>query len=112
MIVVRRDLGMGLGNIAAMVAHAAVLSAEKSRLTDITTFTKWLESGQAKVILKVQSLEELVELRQTAEDLSLSVVSIDGIDPMQATVSTWTCICIGPAKSILVDRVTSHLKLL
>ena len=112
MIIVRRDLKMGLGNIATMVAHAAVLSAEKSRLTDFAAFTRWLESGQAKVILKVQSLEELVELRQTAEDLSLSVVSIDGIDPMQATMSTWTCICIGPAKSILVDRVTSHLKLL
>jgi peptidyl-tRNA hydrolase, PTH2 family len=102
---------MGLGYIATMVAHAAVLSAEKSRLTDSATFTRWLESGQAKVILKVQSLEELIQLRQTAEDLSLSVVSIDGIDPMQATMSTWT-ICIGPAKSILVDRVTSHLKLL
>ena len=95
-----------------MVAHAAVLSAEKSRLTDFATFTRWLKSGQAKVILKVQSFDELVALRQTAEDLSLLVVSIEEIDPMQTATGTWTCICIGPAQSTLVDKVTSHLKLL
>lgn len=103
---------MALGNIATVVAHGAVLGAEKSRLTEFATFSRWLESGQAKVILKVQSLEDLVALRQAAEDLSLLVVTVEGIGPMQATMDTLTCICIGPARSILVDKVTSHLKLL
>ena len=103
---------MALGNIATVVAHGAVLGAEKSRLTDIATFTRWLESGQAKVILKVQSLEDLVALIQAAEGLSLPVVEVEIMNSMQSTMNTLICICIGPARSMLVDKVTSHLKLL
>lgn len=110
MIVVRRDLKMGVGKTATQVAHAAVLGAEKSRQTDFATFSKWLDSGQAKVVLKVRSLEELIGLRQTAEELLLPVVLIE--EPSPKHFMTGLCICIGPAQSTSIDKVTRHLKLL
>jgi peptidyl-tRNA hydrolase len=103
---------MGVGKTATQVAHAAVLSAEKSRQTDFATFSKWLDSGQAKVILKVRSLEELDGLRQAAEDLSLLVVLIEDTSSKQVVTGLWNCICIGPGQSALIDKVTRHLKLL
>ncbi len=109
---VRRDLKMKVGKIATNVAHAAVLSAEKSRQKDFATFYKWFESGQAKVILKVQNLEELTALRQRAENLSLLVVVIPDVVPTLVMTDRWICICIGPAQSILIDKITRHLKLL
>jgi PTH2 family peptidyl-tRNA hydrolase len=101
-----------MGKTAIQVAHAAVLSAEKSRQTDFATFSRWLDSGQAKVVLKVRSLEELVGLRQAAEELSLLVVLIEDTSPKQVVTGLWNCICIGPAQSTLIDKVTRHLKLL
>ena len=103
---------MAVGKIATLVAHAAVLSAEKSRQTDFPTFSRWFESGQAKVVLKVQNFEDLVALRQSAQGLSLLVVFVEDIQPVTINTGVWTCICIGPAPSTLLDRVTKHLKLL
>ena len=56
-LVVRTDLGMGRGKIAAQVAHAAVaavLANGGSR-----DFAAWLAEGQPKVVLKVASAEQL-----------------------------------------------------
>jgi PTH2 family peptidyl-tRNA hydrolase len=111
-IVVRRDLRMGIGKMAAQVAHAAVLGAERTKQFNQVWFHKWFESGQAKVVVKVQSFEELIELRKVAESLSLVVVQVEDRGLTQLPAGTTTCIGIGPAPTELIDRVTSRLKLL
>ena len=63
---------MGIGKIAAQVAHAAVLGAERTKQFNQVWFHRWFESGQAKVVVKVQSYEELIVLRNIAENLSLT----------------------------------------
>ena len=111
-IVVRRDLGMGTGKTAAQVAHAAVMGAEKTREGRREWFEAWFERGQAKVVVKVKSIEELMEVRKHAEILLLPVVQVQDSGLTQIPPGTTTCLAIGPAPSELVDKVTSNLKLL
>ncbi len=103
---------MGLGKIAAQVAHGAVLGAERTKQFNQVWFHRWFESGQAKVVVKVQSFEELIALRKVAEKLSLIVVQVEDRGLTQLPAGTTTCIGIGPAPTELIDRVTSRLKLL
>lgn len=63
-------------------------------------------------MVKVQSFEELIALRKDAENMSLIVVQVEDRGLTQIPAGTTTCIGIGPAPTDLIDRVTSHLKLL
>jgi peptidyl-tRNA hydrolase len=59
-IVVRKDLRMGVGKIAAQVGHAAVLGVDESKKFDNVWVRRWLNEGQPKIVVKVNSLEELL----------------------------------------------------
>jgi peptidyl-tRNA hydrolase, PTH2 family len=111
-IVVRKDLGMSTGKLAAQVAHAAVMAVEITKMTNLNWFNSWFRAGQAKVVVKVQNLDELIEIRKHAESLHLSVAEIRDSGLTQIPPGTVTCIGIGPGPSGLIDKVTNHLKLL
>ena len=111
-IVVRKDLGMGTGKLAAQVAHAAVMAVEITKMRNLNWFNSWFKAGQAKVVVKVQTLSELLEIRKRAESLHLSVAEIQDSGLTQIPAGTVTCIGIGPGPSGLIDKVTNHLKLL
>jgi peptidyl-tRNA hydrolase, PTH2 family len=111
-IIVRRDLNMGTGKIAAQVAHAAVMGAEKVKASRREWFNSWFAAGQAKVVVKVKNIEELIDVRMRAEELNLPVVQVKDSGLTQIPSGTITCIGIGPAPSELVDKVTFELKLL
>lgn len=111
-IIVRRDLNMGTGKIAAQVAHAAVMGAEKVKASRREWFNSWFAAGQAKVVVKVKSIEELMDIRMRAEELNLPVVQVHDSGLTQIPSGTITCVGIGPAPSELIDKVTFELKLL
>ena len=111
-IVVRKDLGMGTGKLAAQVAHAAVMAVEVTKMRNLNWFNSWFKAGQAKVVVKVQTLGELLEIKKNAESLHLSVAEIQDSGLTQIPAGTVTCIGIGPGPSGLIDKVTNHLKLL
>jgi peptidyl-tRNA hydrolase, PTH2 family len=111
-IVVRRDINMGTGKVAAQVAHAAVMGAEKVKTSRREWFNSWFSAGQAKVVVKVKTIEELMEVRKRAEDLHLPVVQVQDSGLTQIPSGTITCIGIGPAPSECIDEVTFELKLL
>lgn len=111
-IIVRRDINMGTGKIAAQVAHAAVMGADKVKVSRRNWFSSWFAAGQAKVVVKVKNIEELMEVRKQAEELFLPVVQVQDSGLTQIPSGTITCVGIGPAPSELVDKVTLGLKLL
>jgi peptidyl-tRNA hydrolase, PTH2 family len=111
-IIVRRDVNMGTGKIAAQVAHAAVMGAEKVKTSRREWFNCWFAAGQAKVVVKVKNVEELMDVRMRAEELNLPVVQVQDSGLTQIPSGTITCIGIGPAPSDLIDKVTFELKLL
>lgn len=111
-IVVRKDLRMGTGKLAAQVGHAAVLGVEESRKLDKLSLRSWFNEGQPKIIVKVNSLEELLQVQRNAEELRIPSVMVQDRGLTQIPTGTLTCIGIGPAPSDIIDKVTSELKLL
>ena len=109
---VRKDLHMGAGKVAAQVAHAAVLGSEKVKRVNPRWYQNWFASGQPKVVVRVKSNSELAAVRKHAQELALEVVQVEDSGLTQVSPGTTTCIGIGPAPAELIDRVTSHLKLL
>ena len=110
-IVVRADLEMGRGKIAAQVGHACVMCALRTRSSHPDWFEEWSES-QAKVVLRVDSLAELEEVWRAAaaEGLPWDKVSDAGLTQLEP--GTVTCVAVGPAPEARVDRVTGKLRLL
>ncbi|SRR5579885_3047763 len=111
-IVVRRDLGMGTGKIAAQVGHACVLGAEYVRKSHREWYDTWAEFGQEKVVLKVSSLSELEDVKKHAMSLGLPWAEVTDAGHTQIEPGTVTCISIGPAPEDVIDKVTKNLKLL
>lgn len=52
-LIVRNDLKMGKGKVAAQCSHAAVLAHEKSRVSRPVIFSEWKRNGQPKIVVKV-----------------------------------------------------------
>lgn len=111
-IVIRRDLKMGTGKTAVQAAHASVLGVERVKSERRRWFDEWYDGGQAKIAVKVKSLDELMKVKKHAEDLDLPIVQVDDRGLTQLPPGTTTCIAIGPAPTELVDKVTKDLKLL
>jgi len=110
-IVIRADLEMGKGKIAAQVGHACVLGAEHVRKSQPNWFNEWW-SGQEKIVVKVQSLKELNEIKEHAISLNLPWSEVTDAGHTQLAPGTTTCISLGPAPEEMIDKVTGNLKLL
>ncbi len=109
-IVVRADLGMGRGKIAAQAAHAAVSAALASLGT--ADFRAWLRDGQPKVVLRASSAEQLDSLVALASAEGLPVQVIHDAGRTQVAEGTPTCGAIGPAEASRIDAITGELPLL
>jgi len=111
-IVLRKDLRMGIGKIASQVGHAAVLGVERSRKYNKLWLMNWFNEGQPKIVVKVNSFEELLQVQSDAEKFMMPLVVVQDRGLTQIPTGTVTCIGIGPAPSDIIDKVTSKLKLL
>lgn len=111
-IVVRTDLGMGRGKIAAQVGHACVMGAERVRRSHPEWFEAWWRIGQEKVAVKVSGIGALQEIKRAAIDLGLPWFEVTDAGHTQIAPGTVTCISIGPAPEDLIDGITGKLKLL
>ncbi len=111
-IVVRKDLNMGVGKIAAQVGHACVLGAEHVRKSHPQWYKEWETAGQEKVVVKVFSLDELEKIKKHVISLDLPWSEVTDAGHTQIAPGTITCISIGPAPEDKIDKATKDLKLL
>lgn len=111
-IVVRQDLEMGKGKLAVQVAHAAVEGYIKASKYKPEWVKEWLKQGQKKVVVKVGSLEELLNIFNEARKHNLPTSIIKDAGKTQLKPGTITCIVLGPAPSRILDKITGKLKLL
>lgn len=110
-IIVRKDLGMGAGKISAQVAHAAVEALEKTMQEKPEWAKEWKRTGQTKVVVKVNSQQELVEWKKELEK-KFPVALIKDAGQTQIKPGTITALGIGPAPEKELDKYTQELKLL
>jgi len=111
-IVVRSDLEMSRGKIAAQAGHAAVSAAEEARRLHPRWWRAWLTEGQCKIAVKVEGEEELLKLEKEANELALPSALISDRGLTELPPNTITCLGIGPAPSDKVDRISGKLALL
>lgn len=109
-IVVRDDLGMGRGKIAAQCCHAC-LGAFKLQ-TNQAIRDEWDDAGGKKVVLRAQNEAELISLRELAETLGLPAYLVADAGYTQIAPGSITALGIGPAYEELFEPVTGHLRLL
>ena len=130
-IVVREDLSMPRGKIAAMVAHAAMsFLTSKMRvaenegwipLTDVEV--QWLteldpglellnQKSFAKIVLAVKTEQELNEVAEKANIAGLHVEYVHDSGYSHNPAGTFTCVAIGPDMKSRLDPVTRELRIL
>lgn len=130
LIIIRKDLGMNKGKLAAQASHAsmgALLKAFNTKRLDEDhiismdisfawgknqVVSEWLQGSFAKVVLAVNSEAELEAVAALAKEHNLlySYIVDNGTTVFNG-VPTPTCVGIGPAKSEVLDALFSNLKL-
>ena len=108
-IIVRTDLKMKKGKIAAQCCHGAIGAYKKSAKEKIR---KWEDEACAKIVLKVDNLEDLLELKEIAKRNNIANCLVTDAGRTQIPESTITCLGLGPDEDEVIDKITSDLKLL
>ena len=111
-IVVRTDIKMSKGKVAAQAGHAAVSAAEYARKNRPEWWTPWISEGQCKIAVKAKSEQEINELERKARNAGLPVALIVDRGLTEIPPNTTTCLGIGPAPANKVDAITGNLSLL
>lgn len=111
-LVLRHELGLSAGKSAVQIAHAAVMLALDEKVRRRREFRLWLEQGQKKVALRVETLAELEALQRKAEGRGLPTVLVQDAGLTEVPPGTKTVLGIGPGMGAEIDRVTGSLPLL
>ncbi len=111
-IVVRKDVKMGKGKLAVQVAHASVYSFYLTLQEKPELAKEWIETGQKKVAVKVDSLREAIEIYEEAVRRGIISVKIFDAGLTQLKPGTLTAIGLGPDYEDKLDEITGKLKLL
>ncbi|KAJ9149396.1 PTH2-domain-containing protein [Pleurostoma richardsiae] len=119
-LVVRTDLGMTKGKIAAQCSHATLAcyktlsrAAQKAPSSPAARLlSRWERRGQAKIAVQVKSEDELLELMGKARSLGVTAEVIQDAGRTQIDPGSLTVLGVGPAPKSVVDKITGHLKLL
>ena len=108
-MVVRTDLKMKKGKIAAQCCHGAIGAYKKSPSDKIK---KWENEAYGKVVLKVKTLEELNEIKKLADKKGVVNYMVVDAGKTQIPASSVTVLALGPDEDEILDEITGDLKLL
>ncbi len=135
-IVIRKDLNMRKGKMCAQAAHASMkVLLDQMIFGDVSVswppapyphfiemsmiipknscLYEWLSGAFTKITVSVDSEEELLELKQKAEDAGMLCALITDAGKTEFRGEpTNTALAIGPAWASRLEPITGHLKLL
>lgn len=110
-IIIRSDLGMGKGKLAAQTSHASLSAYKKCERENPDDAREWEEQGQKKIVLKAGSEEELLSLYEKMKK-EIPCALIRDAGHTQVEPGSITCFGAGPAPEAKIDKYTKELKLL
>ncbi|MBI5158672.1 peptidyl-tRNA hydrolase [Candidatus Micrarchaeota archaeon] len=110
-IVVRKDLKIGKGKLAAHAAHASLEAYKKAKAKDEAAVEEWEAGGCKKIVVSVENEKELVELfERVKKEIPSALIKDAG--HTQIEPGTITALGIGPWKEGKINEYTGKLKLL
>lgn len=116
-LVIRQDLGMQKGKVAAQCCHAALscfrlIGCDPNRNSyNPDMVQRWLRHGQAKITLKCPDEETMDELFAKAISLGVNASVIHDAGRTQIAAGSATVLGLGPAPKSVLDQITGELKL-
>ncbi|VVB76687.1 Peptidyl-tRNA hydrolase [uncultured archaeon] len=111
-IVIRTDLKMGPGKLAAQAAHASLMSFFECEKTNSKVAQEWLRTGEKKIVLKVDDIKDLEKLFAAFKFKKIPCALVSDAGMTQVPPGTKTALGIGPWESAEINVFTSPLKLL
>ncbi|KAF3986395.1 hypothetical protein FT663_04538 [Candidozyma haemuli var. vulneris] len=116
-LIVRSDLKMGKGKAAAQCSHATL--ALYKRMADAskgsynpTLLQRWERgNGQAKITLQVPNQEDMDVMFAQALSLGVNAYIVHDAGRTQIAAGSATVLGLGPAPKLVMDQITSDLKL-
>jgi PTH2 family peptidyl-tRNA hydrolase len=113
---VRQDLKMKAGKIAAQVAHAAlglyddIIFGNDQYQQEALDF--WVNYGQKKVVLKVPDLETMNNVLKQCKQAKIAYCMITDAGCTQIPPGSKTVLGIGPDTSEKINKMTGSFKLM
>ncbi len=113
-IVLRTDLGMSAGKAAAQASHASLMAFLQTAQKYPQKIEEWFKSGQGKIILEVNSEDEIKQIYDKLADDDKGkdicyLVRDSGLTELKGM--EYTALGIGPFDREYIDGFTKHLKL-
>ncbi|PRP80984.1 putative peptidyl-tRNA hydrolase [Planoprotostelium fungivorum] len=123
LFIVRTDLKMGAGKVAAQVGHATLGGYKRAiqielifALENRGAVKMWSSGGQAKIAVKIPRLSSTysirLAIRDKAEELGISHYIVMDAGRTQVASGSKTVMALGPDSVEKIDSITRHLKLL
>ena len=113
---VRQDLKMKAGKIAAQVAHAAIGLYDDIIFGNIIyqkeALDFWVNYGQKKIVLRVPNLETMLNAFKQCKNDNISTCLITDAGLTQVEPFTITVLGIGPDTSEKINKITGTFKLM
>lgn len=110
-ILVRTDLDMGKGKMAAQACHASIGAYRKAAKHTPTIAKAWERAGEAKIVVRVKSEAEMIEFKGWADAEKLPSYMVQDAGRTQLEPGTKTALAIGPADAEKL-KPTEKLRLL
>lgn len=125
-IIIRKDLNMRKGKIAAQASHASMKvffdklktlfysnGASYNEIYLTPEETNWVQGIFTKIVVSVNSEQELLDIYNKAKESNMlcSLIQDCGLTEFKG-VPTYTAVAIGPAESFKINNITAHLSLL
>lgn len=115
-LVVRKDLNMRKGKIAAQCCHASMSFLTRrlqSKEPILEVQQKWLDDSFTKICVSVDSEKELLDLYEVAKQnkIEAHLVTDNGKTEFHG-IPTVTCMALGPDYDHVLNPICSHLKLM
>lgn len=125
-LIIRKDLNMRKGKLAAQAAHASMaiffnlmrqneLSRPQEGVFHLEVKNQymldWMNGHFTKICVYVNSEAELLEIHQKAVDAGLPAVLIKDSGFTEFKEPTYTAVGIGPDDPEAMDKITGHLPL-
>lgn len=110
-LVVRTDLKMGKGKVAAQCSHAAVDAVRRCYMSHPKILEQWQGCGQPKIVVKTDTEEELKYLATEARRHNIVATIITDAGRTQVAPNSKTVLAVGPGPADKIDKITGHLRL-